>query len=27
VLERAHQTGRPLPVSVQSYFGATTCAV
>ena len=27
VLERAHQTGRPLPVSVQSYFGETTCAV
>jgi citrate lyase subunit beta/citryl-CoA lyase len=27
VLERAHQTGRPIPGSVQSYFGETTCAV
>jgi citrate lyase subunit beta/citryl-CoA lyase len=26
VLERAHQTGRDLPESVQSYFGETTCA-
>ena len=27
VLERAHQTGRPMPGSVQSYFAETTCAV
>ena len=27
VLERAHQTGRPIPGSVQSYFGETPCAV
>jgi citrate lyase subunit beta/citryl-CoA lyase len=27
VLERAQQTGRPIPGSVQSYFGETTCAV
>jgi citrate lyase subunit beta/citryl-CoA lyase len=26
VLERAYQTGRPLPDTVQSYFGATACA-
>ena len=26
VLERAHQTGRALPESVQSFFGETTCA-
>jgi citrate lyase subunit beta/citryl-CoA lyase len=25
VLERAHQTGRHLPASVQSYFGEATC--
>ena len=27
VLERAHQTGRPMPGSAQSYFGETPCAV
>ena len=27
VLERAHQTGRPMPESVQYYFGETPCAV
>ena len=26
VLERAHQTGRPLPESVQTYFGESSCA-
>jgi citrate lyase subunit beta/citryl-CoA lyase len=26
VLERAYQTGRQLPASVQSYFGETSCA-
>ena len=26
VLERAYQTGRPLPGSVQSYFGESSCA-
>jgi citrate lyase subunit beta/citryl-CoA lyase len=27
VLERAFQTGRPLPDSMQSYFGDKTCAI
>jgi citrate lyase subunit beta/citryl-CoA lyase len=26
VLERAYQTGRQLPESVQAYFGVTACA-